>query len=129
MKIFVAGASSQRGVCHVLIQTLKHQGHEVHDWTCDPGYGDPARYSPPQIKRENLKALDDSDGVIWVTGNVSEGAGYEVGRAEALGKKVVILDIEIEPMYQQVYRQFERTNSLQRAVDILCQGWRESGVF
>lgn len=92
MNLFLAASSKDRFTARLLIQEIEARGHTCHDWTSDPGYTDPAEMLPCRIASENMDALAEAQGLIWlVSENASTGAGFEAGYALAKGLPVFVL--------------------------------------
>ena len=95
LRVYLAGGAAERlTVCRPLILRLQAAGVEVtHDWTCDPGWDDPAptRAALEAAARADLAGVLACE-VLWYVAPAtkSEGSAAELGAALALGRKVVV---------------------------------------
>lgn len=99
LRIFIAGRSTMRLSIREMIAKLPNHAHSGYDWTVDPGWDNPARYSPHSVAARDLAEVELSDGLIWVLdGHPSHGAPYEVGYADRGGQPVVVLWTNSAPL-------------------------------
>jgi hypothetical protein len=103
LRLFIAGASSQRMVVREVIDSVIEMGHDItYDWTRAPEWDLDRELEPSEaamISRVNRKGVRDADGVIWVNDgdHPSKGAHYEAGLAEGLGIPLEIMWCEKTP--------------------------------
>jgi hypothetical protein len=90
--IFVAGAGVSRPFCHKVIRWFNEHGFQAFDWTQNPGWDNPKLSDPVRDALEDIGAVSDAAGVVWILGrDHSHGAPFEVGTAFGFGIPVVIL--------------------------------------
>lgn len=94
-RVYLAGGAAERlTVCRPLILRLQAAGVEItHDWTCDPGWDDPAptRAALEAAARADLAGVLACE-VLWYVAPAtkSEGSAAELGAALAWGRRVVV---------------------------------------
>lgn len=122
MNIFVAGASSQRYIADMVIQTIQFMGHEVFNWTQDIGYVNPRRFNPSLTAAKDKDAVFECDGLIWLAGDPSHGAPFEAGFAHGLGKPIVVLWLR-QAKEDWIYTlDFPYADSVPDAIALLAKG-------
>lgn len=106
LNVFVAGPSADLERCENAVWRVRVFGIVTFDWpaqvrrTRDAGIQDDTLTMPErqQIKRDCLEGIRKANVVLWLSGGSSEGASYEAGYAEALGKPVVVAG-RLHPIY------------------------------
>lgn len=119
MELFLAASGQDRLMAREAIHSLRSWGHQVFDWTIDPGWENPEDADPQRIATTDIEAVRNCEGLIWmVSDKPSSGAPFEVGYAHALGKPVVVYSKKVYP--QKIYTSlFPQTSLLQHAHKML----------
>ena len=97
MKIYFAGSiragRDDQELYHLIIQGLQRHGQVLTEHVGDPGltqWGDDGP-SDPSIYARDMAWLADADLIVAEVSTPSLGVGYELGRAESLGKPILCL--------------------------------------
>ena len=92
--VYVAAPSSIAKDAAKIIAWVNSRGHEIYDWTRDPGLSNPADAQPVMSALKDLGGVNAAQtlGLIWMVAKpVSEGASFEAAAAFAQGIPVVCL--------------------------------------
>jgi hypothetical protein len=125
MRVFVAGASSMRLALRMIIHRVIEEGHEVtFDWTRHRYWGLGRELTLPEaieVSRLNREGVRSAQGVLWVVDSLheSQGAHYEAGLAEGLGKPMVIYRLGPTPISRIHAMDFPWSYNLYAAISIL----------
>ncbi len=107
MKIYFVGSiQAGRQDAHIyikIVEFLRKRGTVLTEHVADANHDDMKTLTPKQIFDRDVAWLTESDVVVGEVTVPSLGVGYEVGIAEKLGKKVVLMhrkgsDKRLSPM-------------------------------
>lgn len=86
-RVYVAGSSTDLQKARTLIESLRAAGFKVYDWT--KSFEEYPPRNPVDYARDDIRAIQDADVLVWYANPPSYGAHYEAGYASALGIPVV----------------------------------------
>lgn len=101
MNLFISASSKDRAFARLLILEAMGRGHQVYDWTSNPGWD--SELHPSQVATDLEEALDEAEALIWYpTDHASTGAGLEVGYMLGRGRPIIALT-PTRPLSSNVY--------------------------
>lgn len=96
MKIYFTGAiragRHDQKTYYSLVERLKQYGHVLTEHVADPNLGETGENLPEEeIHRRDMAWLHEADAVIAEVTTPSLGVGYEIAKAEEMGKRILCL--------------------------------------
>ncbi|MGD2200924.1 MAG: nucleoside 2-deoxyribosyltransferase [Candidatus Bathyarchaeota archaeon] len=87
----IRGAKAEKGLFRSLISHLSRHGKVLTEHSFDLPYSEEIQIDDREIYYRDITWLDEADLLVAEVTSPSLGVGYEIGRAESLGKPILCL--------------------------------------